>query len=41
MTARALVVDNVDAGIKLLKTRLTADYFGVRTARSGRDKFPS
>jgi hypothetical protein len=35
MTARVLVV--VDANVKLLEARLTADYFEVRTARSGRD----
>jgi two-component system cell cycle response regulator len=35
MTARVLVVDDVDANVKLLEARLTADYFEVRTARSG------
>jgi two-component system cell cycle response regulator len=35
MTARVLVVDDVDANLKLLEGRLTADYFEVRTARSG------
>ena len=35
MTARVLVVDDVDANLKLLEARLTADYFEVRTARSG------
>jgi two-component system cell cycle response regulator len=37
MTARVLVVDDVDANVKLLEVRLTADYFEVRTARSGRE----
>ena len=35
MTARILVVDDVEANVKLLEARLTADYFEVRTARSG------
>ena len=35
MTARVLVVDDVEANVKLLEARLTADYFEVRTARSG------
>src|SRR6476661_8207115 len=37
MTARVLVVEDVDANVKLLEARLTADYFEVRTARSGRE----
>jgi two-component system cell cycle response regulator len=37
MTARVLVVDDVDANVKLLEVRLTAEYFEVRTARSGRE----
>src|SRR6476659_5501723 len=37
MTARVLAVDDVDANVKLLEARLTADYFEVRTARSGRE----
>jgi two-component system cell cycle response regulator len=37
MTARVLVVDDVDANVELLEARLTADYFEVRTARSGRE----
>ena len=37
MTARVLVVDDVDANVKLLEARLTADYFELRTARSGRE----
>ncbi len=35
MTARILVVDDVPANVKLLQTRLTAEYFDVLTARSG------
>jgi two-component system cell cycle response regulator len=35
MTARVLVVDDVDANVKLLEARLTAEYFEVRPARSG------
>jgi len=35
MTARVLVVDDVDANLKLLEARLTAEYFEVRTARNG------
>ncbi len=35
MTARVLVVDDVDTNVKLLEARLTADYFEVRTAHSG------
>lgn len=35
MTARVLVVDDVDANLKLLEARLSAEYFEVRTARSG------
>ncbi len=35
MTARVLVVDDVDSNVKLLEARLTAEYFEVRTARSG------
>ena len=35
MTARVLVVDDVEANVKLLEARLTADYFEVCTARSG------
>ena len=37
MTARVLVVDDVDANVKLLEARLTADYFEVRTARNSRE----
>jgi len=35
MTARILVVDDVDANVKLLEVRLMAEYFEVRTAHSG------
>jgi len=35
MTARILVVDDVEANVKLLEARLTADYFEVVTASSG------
>jgi two-component system, cell cycle response regulator len=35
MTARVLVVDEVETNVKLLEARLTAEYFEVRTARSG------
>lgn len=35
MTARVLVVDDVDANVKLLEARLMAEYFEVCTARSG------
>src|SRR5262245_55994815 len=37
MTARVLVVDDVDANLKLLEARLTAEYFEVRTASSARE----
>jgi len=35
MTARILVVDDVDTNVKLLEARLTADYFEVACAYSG------
>jgi two-component system, cell cycle response regulator len=35
MTARILVVDDIDANVKLLQARLTAEYFDVVTATSG------
>lgn len=35
MTARVLVVDDVEANARLLEARLSADYFEVRTAGSG------
>jgi two-component system cell cycle response regulator len=37
MTACVLLVDDVDANVELLEARLTADYFELRTARSGRE----
>lgn len=37
MTARILVVDDIDANVKLLEARLTAEYFEVVTARSGEE----
>lgn len=37
MTARVLVVDDVEPNLKLLEARLTADYFEVVTATSGPD----
>jgi two-component system cell cycle response regulator len=36
MTARVLVVDDIMANVKLLDDRLTAEYFEVLTANSGR-----
>jgi two-component system cell cycle response regulator len=35
MTARILVVDDIEANVKLLEARLMAEYFDIRTARSG------
>src|ERR687884_664054 len=37
MTARVLVVDDIPANVKLLEARLTAEYFEVLTAGSGRE----
>jgi two-component system, cell cycle response regulator len=37
MTARVLVVDDVLANVKLLEARLTAEYFDVVSAMSGRE----
>ncbi|MBI3435580.1 MAG: PleD family two-component system response regulator [Proteobacteria bacterium] len=37
MTARILVVDDVLANVKLLEARLSAEYFDVLTATSGRE----
>ena len=37
MTARILVVDDVEANRDLLETRLTAEYFNVITAADGQD----
>ena len=37
MSARILVVDDVPANVKLLEARLSAEYFDVVTAMSGKD----
>ena len=37
MTARVLVVDDILANVKLLEARLSAEYFDVLTANSGRE----
>jgi two-component system cell cycle response regulator len=37
MTARVLVVDDVPANVKLLEARLSAEYFDVTTAMSGKE----
>src|SRR5215468_2873700 len=37
MTARILVVDDVPANVKLMEARLSAEYFDVVTAMSGRE----
>ena len=37
MTARILVVDDIDANVRLLEARLMAEYFQVLTASNGRD----
>jgi two-component system cell cycle response regulator len=37
VTARVLVVDDVSANVKLLEARLSAEYFDVVTAMSGRE----
>ncbi|MGN6156667.1 MAG: PleD family two-component system response regulator [Devosia sp.] len=37
MTARVLIVDDIPTNVRLLEARLTAEYFEVRTASSGRD----
>jgi two-component system cell cycle response regulator len=37
MTARVLVVDDVPANVKLLEARLSAEYFDVVTATSGKE----
>lgn len=37
MTARVLVVDDIEANVKLLEARLTAEYFEVLTARGGQE----
>ncbi len=35
MTARVLIVDDIEVNLKLLETRLSAEYFVVQTALSG------
>ncbi len=37
MTARVLVVDDIMSNVKLLEARLTAEYFEILTASSGRE----
>lgn len=37
MTARVLVVDDVQPNLKLLEARLSAEYFEVLTATNGPD----
>ncbi len=37
MTARILVVDDIQANVSLLEARLMAEYFQVLTASNGRD----
>ena len=37
MTARVLVVDDIEANVKLLQARLMAEYFEVLTASNGPD----
>ncbi len=37
MTARVLVVDDIDANVRLLEARLMAEYFQVLTASNGHD----
>lgn len=37
MTARILVVDDIEANVRLLEARLMAEYFQVLTASNGRD----
>ncbi|HSO46909.1 MAG TPA: response regulator, partial [Rhizobiaceae bacterium] len=37
MTARILVVDDIQANVRLLEARLMAEYFQVLTAGNGRD----
>src|SRR5271154_6926921 len=37
MTARVLVVDDIPANVRLLEARLSAEYFDVITATSGRE----
>ena len=35
MSARSLVVDDIDANVRLLEAKLTADYYEVLTATDG------
>ena len=35
MSARILVVDDIDANVRLLEAKLTADYYEVLTATDG------
>lgn len=37
MTARVLVVDDIEANVKLLEARLTIEYFETLTARNGQE----
>lgn len=37
MTARVLIVDDIPTNVRLLEARLTAEYFQVHTAASGRE----
>ncbi|MFQ5626518.1 MAG: response regulator, partial [Methyloligellaceae bacterium] len=37
MTARVLIVDDIEANIKLLEARLTVEYFETLTAHSGEE----
>ena len=37
MTARILIVDDVEANVRLLEARLQAEYFDIRTAYSGKE----
>jgi len=37
LTARVLIVDDIPTNVRLLEARLTAEYFEVRTASSGRE----
>ena len=37
MTARVLIVDDIPTNVRLLEARLTAEYYDVITASSGRE----
>jgi two-component system cell cycle response regulator len=37
LTARVLIVDDIPTNVRLLEARLTAEYFEVKTASSGRE----